>query len=77
MFLMDQENLAKWIKGIVLGLALCGVLVYFYIIPFWGHDILYRCMNMRTVTGLGLYLYGLLVSHVILCCFGYGKLQRN
>ncbi|MEA5026655.1 hypothetical protein SDC9_117438 [bioreactor metagenome] len=37
---MNQNDLAKWIKGILIGLAACGALVYLWIIPELGRSLI-------------------------------------
>lgn len=39
---MKQENIAKWLKAIVIGTALFGVGIYGYVIPTWGRVIVYN-----------------------------------
>lgn len=36
---MNLLKLAKWLKTILAGVAVCAAVLYFYIIPFWGKDI--------------------------------------
>lgn len=36
---MDQKKLANWLKGIIRGVGLCGFVIFLYVIPFWGKDI--------------------------------------
>lgn len=36
---MKQKNLSKWLKWILVGLAICGLAVYGYIIPVLGNNI--------------------------------------
>ncbi|MBQ8914130.1 MAG: DUF2975 domain-containing protein [Lachnospiraceae bacterium] len=38
---MKQKTLAKWLKAIIVGLGICGVLVYFVILPMIMKDTLY------------------------------------
>lgn len=33
---MEQKKLARWIKGLIIGIGLCGLLVYLYVIPEFG-----------------------------------------
>ena len=33
---MRQESLSRWLKGILIGLAVCGVVVYVFVIPSCG-----------------------------------------
>ena len=33
---MEQKNLAKWLKVILAGVGICGLIVYFLIIPAYG-----------------------------------------
>lgn len=37
---MNQLKLSKWLKAIIIGTAICGAIIYFYVFPFWGQDIL-------------------------------------
>lgn len=36
---MSQKNLSKWLKGIIAGMAVCGAIIYLYLIPVWGRDL--------------------------------------
>lgn len=36
---MKQANLSVWLKVITVGVGICGLVIYFYIMPFWGVDI--------------------------------------
>ena len=36
---MGQKNLSKWLKGIIAGMAVCGAIIYLYLIPVWGRDL--------------------------------------
>lgn len=36
---MSQKNLSKWLKGIIAGMAVCGAIIYMYLIPVWGRDL--------------------------------------
>lgn len=38
---MKQENVAKWLKAVVIGAALFGAGIYGYVIPTWGRAIAY------------------------------------
>ena len=33
---MEQKSLSKWLKIVILGIAICGLVVYFLIIPSYG-----------------------------------------
>lgn len=35
---MEQKDLSIWLKGILAGLGICGLAVYFFIIPTYGKD---------------------------------------
>ncbi|MBP5599183.1 MAG: DUF2975 domain-containing protein [Lachnospiraceae bacterium] len=37
---MDQKKLAKWIKVILVGIALCGLFIYLYVVPELGRTML-------------------------------------
>ena len=39
---MKQEHLAKWLKIIITGVAVCIAIVYVYIIPHFGQEIIFR-----------------------------------
>ena len=36
---MDQKKLSAWLKGIVIGIGLCGAVVYFVILPTCGDSL--------------------------------------
>jgi len=36
---MNQKKLANALKGILITVGLCGLVVYSYLVPFWGKDI--------------------------------------
>lgn len=36
---MDSIKFAKWLKVIVIGTGICGVMIYFLLLPQWGRDI--------------------------------------
>lgn len=37
---MKQESLAKWLKGIIIGVFICGLILCFYVLPFWGKEVI-------------------------------------
>lgn len=39
---MDQKSLSKWLKWIILGIAVCGLIFYCRILPELGHSIIAR-----------------------------------
>lgn len=39
---MTQKSLSKWLKGIILGLAVCGGIIYGCMIPMFGRDLAYE-----------------------------------
>jgi len=44
---MDQTSLAKWIKWIVLGVGICGSIVYFMIIPLLGNTLVQQAIEYQ------------------------------
>lgn len=36
---MNQLKLSKWLKAVIIGSGICGTVIYFYVFPFWGKDI--------------------------------------
>ena len=35
---MTQESLSKWLKGVIAGIAVCGAVIYFYLVPVFGQE---------------------------------------
>ena len=38
---MSQNSLAKWLKAIIIGVGICGLIIYGFIIPECGHALVY------------------------------------
>ena len=38
---MEQEKLAKWLKVIIIGIAVCGIFIYAFLIPGYGEMIVH------------------------------------
>ena len=36
---MTQKSLSKWLKGIIIGIALCGFVIYGFMLPMFGKDL--------------------------------------
>ena len=39
---MSQTTLSKWLKGIIIGLAVCGAVISFFIVPSLGKEFAYQ-----------------------------------
>lgn len=37
---MNQLKLSKWLKAVIIGTGILGTIIYFYVFPFWGRDII-------------------------------------
>ena len=37
---MKQESLAKWLKGIIIGVFICVLILCLYVLPFWGKEVI-------------------------------------
>lgn len=35
---MNQKGLAKWLKFIIIGIGLCGIVIYLFVLPIFGND---------------------------------------
>lgn len=44
---MKQDSLAKWLKGIIIGIGICGLLICLAILPMFAKDILYIGSGME------------------------------
>ena len=44
---MKQDSLAKWLKGIIIGIGICGLLICLVILPMLAKDILYAGSGME------------------------------
>lgn len=47
MWKMKQESLAKWLKGIIIGVFICGVILCFYVLPFWGKEVIEEGLELK------------------------------
>lgn len=36
---MDQLKLMRWLKAVIIGMGICGLVIFIYILPFWGKDL--------------------------------------
>ena len=36
---MTQKSLSNWLKGIIIGIALCGLVIYVFLLPMFGRDL--------------------------------------
>lgn len=36
---MTQKSLSKWLKGIIVGIAICGIIIYGGLLPMFGRDL--------------------------------------
>ena len=36
---MTQQSLSKWLKGIIIGIAVCGIIIYGGLLPMFGRDL--------------------------------------
>lgn len=39
--IMSQKGLANSLKAVIIGLGICGLIIYFYFLPIWGKTILF------------------------------------
>jgi len=39
---MSQKGLANSLKAVIIGIGICGLIVYFYFLPVWGKTILFN-----------------------------------
>ena len=37
--IMGQKTLSKWLKAVIIGVGLCGLAVFFFIIPYFGQSL--------------------------------------
>ncbi len=35
---MTQKSLSRWLKGVIAGVAVCGAVIYFYLVPMFGQE---------------------------------------
>lgn len=36
---MDQRGFSRWLKAVIAGVGICGGIIYFYVLPTWGRDL--------------------------------------
>ena len=37
---MDQKTLARWLKAVIIGIGICGLVVFLWLVPFMGKGVL-------------------------------------
>ena len=37
---MDQKTLARWLKAVIIGTGICGLVVFLWLVPFMGKGVL-------------------------------------
>lgn len=42
---MEQKNLARWLKSMIIGVGVCGLIIYVYLVPVMGKEILKSSME--------------------------------
>ncbi len=44
---MNQKTLAKWLKFIIVGIGLCGLVIYFLLLPIFGKDLVQQSPDLE------------------------------
>lgn len=74
---MEQKDLSKWLKAILIGVGICGIIVFFFIIPSYGRSLvtLYPEFEYRYMPWL-IFLWIMAVPCYIALFFGW-KIAAN
>ena len=46
---MEQNNLSKWLKTVIIGVGLCGLITYLYVLPMFGNYFVFELWISRQV----------------------------
>ncbi len=70
---MSQKSLAVWLKAVIVGMAICGLLVFGYAVPYGSNSIL---GEVAELWGAVTYIWGMAVPCYIVLVFAW-KVATN
>lgn len=73
---MDQKTLARWLKAVIIGTGICGLVVFLWLVPFMGKGVLEGYPEFGSWYRLGSFFWRSTACPVSVFCIWAGELRE-